>query len=140
MKFSADKKTHPFAKQIYRRTGSDGKFKEDLIVRDRSPLASRDGFPSPLSLGGRDGGEGEGDNREGEAPAEPMLIPIMRQGRLLRGLPSLDASREHCRQQLARLPDELLQLEPHQTYPVRFSSELENAAPGIVDQSLQSGG
>ena len=130
MKFSADKKTHPFAKQIYRTSGSDGRFKEDMIVRDGSPLASRDGFPSPLVLGGSDGGEGQGDNREGEAPAEPLLIPIMQHGHLLRPLPNLEESRDHCRQQLARLPDELLQLEPHQTYPVRFSEELENAAAG----------
>jgi hypothetical protein len=50
----------------------------------------------------------------------------MQHGHLMGPLPTLEESRDRCRQQLARLPDELRQLEPHQTYPVRFSEELEN--------------
>jgi len=120
MKFSADKRTHPFAKQIYRTTGPDGKFKEDLIVRDVSSLS-----PGGSALGQLAGAEGE--KAAGFPQGEPLLVPVMRYGHLICSLPTLEECRERFRQQLSRLPEELLQLEPRQNYPVRFSEELENA-------------
>jgi nicotinate phosphoribosyltransferase len=130
-KLSTEKETYPFAKQIYRTIGENGKFKHDLIA----PAPA-----SPLSLWRRgDGGEGEGERggeapaaREGEAgapvyPAEPLLTQVMQNGQLLRPPPSLNESRARCRQQLSRLPDELLDLDHHHAYPVRVSPELEKA-------------
>src|SRR5437773_4623363 len=90
MKLSSEKKTYPFAKQIYRSTGQDGKFKHDLIARARGEILP----PPPSST-----------PREGEAPAEPLLTQILQHGQLLRPLPSLEESRQRCRQQLAGLPD-----------------------------------
>jgi nicotinate phosphoribosyltransferase len=116
MKLSPDKKTYPFAKQIYRTIGEDGKFKYDIIARASS---------SSLAPGGRrDGGEGE-DKREGEAPAEPLLTQVLNHGQLVGPLPSLEESRERCQQQLSRLPEELLDLDHHHTYSVCISPELE---------------
>jgi nicotinate phosphoribosyltransferase len=105
MKLSTEKKTYPFAKQIYRSIGKDGKFKHDTIARATEPFF-----------------------REGEAPAEPLLTQIMQHGQLVRPLPGLEESRERCRQQLSRLSEQLLDLEPHQTYPVRYSPEFEGTA------------
>ena len=52
-KFSAEKKTYPGRKQVFRFTGTDGKFAEDIIgLEDES-------FPA----------------------ARPLLVPVMRQGR-----------------------------------------------------------
>src|SRR5205814_7619758 len=94
----------------------------DLIARATS---------SPLAPGGSGaGGEGnDGGNglREGEAPAEPLLTQILQHGQLVQPLPSLEESRQRCRQQLAGLPDELLSLDHHHTYPVHISPELEKA-------------
>jgi len=104
MKLSTEKKTYPFAKQIYRTIGEDGKFKNDVVARATEPIP-----------------------RESEAPAEPLLTQIMQRGQLVRPLPSLEESRERCRQQLSHLPDKLLDLEPHQSYPVKYSAELEEA-------------
>ncbi len=105
MKLSTEKKTYPFAKQIYRTIGTDGKFKHDTIARATEPFS-----------------------RESEAPAEPLLTQIMQHGQLVRPLPSLEESRERCRQQLSRLSEQLLDLEPHQTYPVRYSREFQGTA------------
>jgi nicotinate phosphoribosyltransferase len=104
MKLSTEKKTYPFAKQIYRTIGEDGKFKNDVVVRATEPIP-----------------------REGEVPAETLLTHVMQRGQLVRPLPSLEESRERCRQQLSHLPDKLLELEPHQSYPVKYSVELEEA-------------
>jgi len=111
MKKSSKKKTHPYAKQIWRTFGKDGKFKEDTIARctDRLPSGK------------------ETLVREGEAPAEPLLTQLMHRGQLVWPLPSLEESRERSRMQLSRLPNELLDLEKQLDYPVRFSPELENA-------------
>jgi hypothetical protein len=49
----------------------------------------------------------------------------MKGGQLVRPLPSLEESRERCRQQLSHLPAELLDLEQHHSYPVRLSADLE---------------
>jgi hypothetical protein len=46
---------------------------------------------------------------------------------LSRPLSSLEESRERCRQQLFHLSHELLDLESHQSYPVKYSAELEEA-------------
>src|SRR5206468_4576342 len=59
MKLSSEKKTYPFAKQIFRTIGENGKFKHDLIARARGEILR----PPPSSL----------TPREGEAPAEPLL-------------------------------------------------------------------
>lgn len=104
MKLSAEKKTYPFAKQVFRTTGSDGKFQHDRIARATERLP-----------------------RQGEASTEPLLTQVLQHGQLVRPLPRLEESRERCRQQLSRLPDELFDLEPHQTYPVRISPELEKS-------------
>jgi nicotinate phosphoribosyltransferase len=104
-KLSTDKKTYPYAKQVYRTIGEDGRFKEDTIARANQPFAW-----------------------EGEAPAEPLLTQVMQHGQLVRPLPTLEESRERCCQQLSRLPDELFKIDQHHIYPVRISHELENAS------------
>ncbi len=107
MKESAEKKSYPFAKQIYRIIGEDGKFRYDLVTRATE---------SPVW---------EGEAPASVAQAEPLLTEVLHRGQLVRQLPSLDESREHCRQQLSRLPEELLDLAEHRAYPIRFSPELE---------------
>jgi nicotinate phosphoribosyltransferase len=98
-KHSEEKHTYPFAKQVFRKTTDDGKFQEDWIGRATEKLAG-----------------------------EPLLIPVMKQGRLLQPLPSLENCRNRCRSQLSQMPKGLLRLEPSPPYPVRVSDELTKAA------------
>jgi nicotinate phosphoribosyltransferase len=95
-KLSKDKKTYPFAKQVFRLSDAAGLFSGDLIARGT------------------------------ELPAgEPLLVPVLRQGELVQPLPTLEAIRTRCLAQLKRLPPHLLQLDRAEPYPVRFSEELE---------------
>ncbi len=81
IKKSAGKKTYPMAKQVHRLRATDGTFATDRITR-------------------------ADESSEGEA----LLVPILREGRLVGPLPRLDAIREHCRSQRGgdprRLPRE----------------------------------
>jgi nicotinate phosphoribosyltransferase len=95
-KLSPGKKTYPYPKQVYRRCDAYGTFRGDRIVKTTS----------------RDDGE-------------PLLAPVLHQGELTEPLPPLEQCRRHCTEQLSRLPEELLALEPCQTYPVQVSDELE---------------
>jgi nicotinate phosphoribosyltransferase len=98
VKLSEGKKSYPLAKQVYRRLGVEGVFCGDLVAREGEPC---------------DG--------------EPLLAPVLRQGRLARPLPSVQDVRAHCRRQIDRLPHELLDLESAAAYPVRMSEGLEAA-------------
>lgn len=93
-KASAGKKTLPGAKQVFRESDPEGRFRRDLVVG------------------------------EGQAPPqgfyEPLLEPVMRQGRLIAPLPALSQVRDYACQQLARLPDELKSLAVSRPYPVEF--------------------
>jgi nicotinate phosphoribosyltransferase len=99
VKRSAGKKTYPYAKQVYRRRAGDGTFGGDRVVA-------------------------ETEREEGE----PLLAPVLRQGRLVAPLPSLEEGRARCREQLARLPGRLLELEACEPYPVEVSAWLEAEA------------
>lgn len=97
-KRSAGKETYPYAKQIYRQSAVDGTFAGDLVVR-------------------------EGEPAEGEA----LLVPVLKTGRLVQPLPTLEEDRACRAEQLQRLPKELLAMEPAAPYPVRVSAALKQA-------------
>jgi nicotinate phosphoribosyltransferase len=98
VKRSAGKETYPFAKQVFRQSRPDGAFRGDVVARDGEPC-------------------------EGE----PLLAPVLRQGRLTGPLPTIEAGRARCQAQLDRLPRESLDLGPAPPYPVRVSAGLEAA-------------
>ena len=94
-KRSAEKQTWPGRKQVWRRYAPSGAMIADV-----------------LSL--------ESDRQEGE----PMLQPVMRQGRRLGLKPSLADIRARAAAELANLPRALQQLEPERVYPVRIGESL----------------
>ncbi|MCU0837750.1 MAG: nicotinate phosphoribosyltransferase [Rhodospirillales bacterium] len=62
-------------------------------------------------------------------PGEPLLMPVMRGGRLLAALPALEQARAHAAAQLARLPDALRRLDPGDSaHPVVISPALRRLA------------
>ncbi len=103
IKLAEGKKSYPFAKQVYRRGGGDGVFLGDVVGRDGEPC---------------DG--------------EPLLAPVLRQGRPVAPLPTAEEIRTRCRGQIERLPRELLDLGPAPAYPVRVSEGLEAALRALT--------
>ena len=87
------------AKQVFRRRDRSGRFCGDHVTR-----------------------------ADESAEGEPLLVPILQSGRLVGALPSLESIRDHCRQQLAALPERLLALDAKPDYPITYSEALETDA------------
>ncbi|MHB1556925.1 MAG: nicotinate phosphoribosyltransferase [Isosphaeraceae bacterium] len=109
-KLSPAKKTYPMAKQVYRRRDVDGRFAGDHVTR-----------------------------ADEAADGEPLLVPIVRGGRLVGPLPTLDAIRARCREQLAALPDRLRPLDARPDYPITYSDRLEADARRLMSRVVQAG-
>lgn len=105
-KRSAGKATWPGRKQVWRRYRADGRIAGDV-----------------LSV--------ESDVHDGE----PLIHPVMKDGRRLAPAPSLMESRERAMRDLARLPEPLRRLEPGATCPVEIADALVQLA-GAVDRRL----
>ncbi len=100
IKRSADKQTLGWAKQVFRSYDADGAMSGDVIG-----LADED------------------------LPGEPLLCPVMRQGKLSADPPPVAEIADRCRQQLERLPRRLRQLAGGVHYPVGISAALQRAQP-----------
>ena len=105
-KRSAEKQTWPGRKQVWRRYAPSGAMIADI-----------------LSL--------ESDKQDGD----PLLEPVMRQGRRLGLKPTLADIRAHAAAQLLSLPEALKQLETERVYPVRIGDALV-ALTAEVDQRI----
>lgn len=102
-KLSPSKRTYPMAKQVFRRRGADGLFAGDHVTR-----------------------------ADEAAEGEPLLVPVLRGGRLVGPLPTLDEIRARCRDQLAALPTRLRALDARLDYPITYSDALEEDARRLM--------
>ena len=102
-KLSTDKILVPYRKQINRLFDDDSLFNRDVISRWDEPIAD----------------------------AEPLLIPIIEQGRLVYNFPTLEESREYCTQQINQLPKPYRLLSDSPIYPVKLSPQLEQASSSL---------
>ena len=102
-KLSPSKKTYPMAKQVYRRRDAEGRFAGDHVTR-----------------------------ADESAEGEPMLVPVVRSGRLAGPLPRLEEIRARCRDQLSALPDRLRGLDAVPDYPLTYSAALEEDARRLM--------
>ncbi len=105
-KRSEGKATWPGRKQVYRRSGPDGRIVEDLLTLESDP-------------------------QEGEA----LLQPMMRAGRRLAPFPSLAEARRRAAAELARLPEPLRRLEEAPPYRVKISEGLQRLAAEVDARS-----
>jgi nicotinate phosphoribosyltransferase len=105
-KQSVGKATWPGRKQVWRRYDRNGRMAGDLV-----------------SL--------EDDSQ----PGEPLLAPVMRNGRRLHPKASLADARARAARDLERLPASLRQLAPSETYPVQVAAALAKLA-AEVDRRL----
>ena len=106
-KRSAGKATWPGRKQVWRRYGPDGRFAGDT-----------------LSV--------ESDRH----PGEPLIEPVIKDGRRLRSAPTLAEIRAQAKRDLEHLPEPLRELEPSSTYPVDVADALIKLAAD-VDRRLE---
>ncbi len=102
-KLSPGKRTYPMAKQVFRRRDSNGHFWGDHVT-----------------------------HAEEIAEGEPLLVEVVRSGRLVRDLPGLDAIVDRCRNQLAALPERLRPLDAPPDYPITYSDALEAEARRLM--------
>jgi nicotinate phosphoribosyltransferase len=115
-KFSEAKKTYPNRKQVYRFTSEDGKFSGDII-----------GFHDEQFPGG-----------------EPLLVPVMRQGKRLQEVEQdsaaiVKAARERFLANRKRLPGRIVSLEhADEPYPVRHSTRLEELSEKLRQAFVKS--
>jgi nicotinate phosphoribosyltransferase len=105
-KRSEGKATWPGRKQVYRYYAGDGRFDHDVIT----------------TLDDRQDGE-------------PLLHPVMKDGRRLAPSPSLGDLRRHTAAQLARLPESLRTLGAAPIHSVQISSALQTLAR-TIDHAL----
>ncbi|WP_321345087.1 nicotinate phosphoribosyltransferase [Breoghania sp.] len=99
----AEGKTYwPGATQVYRRLDADG-----LIAGDHITSADEN------------------------APGEPLLKPVLRNGELVEPLPSLMEIRAYAANQLERLPEGLKRLTGADSYPVTVSPKLQTLAEDL---------
>jgi nicotinate phosphoribosyltransferase len=106
IKLSPGKKTYPFAKQIYRARDPSGRFVADRVTRWDEP-----------------------------AEGEPLLVPLVQGGALVSTLPALDEIRARCTRQVAALPEELKDLDRVGSYPVSYSTLLEDEVRRLAAQA-----
>ena len=102
-KLSPGKRTYPMAKQVFRRRDSKGQFAGDHVTR-----------------------------AEEIAQGEPLLVEIVRSGRLVHELPGLEVIVDRCRNQLAALPERLRPLDAQPDYPITYSDALEAEARRLM--------
>jgi nicotinate phosphoribosyltransferase len=105
-KFSEEKVTYPGRKQVFRFPDEAGSYCEDVIARET----------------------------ERHPGAEPLLSCVMRQGKRLVPSPSLPSIQRRAREEVAKLPQACRRLRNSQTYPVRFSGELERLLEDVRDR------
>jgi len=101
-KRSEGKATWPGHKQVYRYYTGDGRLAHDILTTHHD-----------------------------QPPGEPLLRPIMKEGRPLASSPDLAEVRRHMAAQLGQLPESLRALEIAPAYDVRISSRLHTLAQQV---------
>jgi len=115
-KSSHKKATWPGRKQVWRRYDAQGRMAGDRIGLEQT-------FSSPAG-------------KTQSAGDEPLLEPVMRDGRRLRSAPSLDEIRARAKRDLERLPEPLRRLAPDTSYPVEIGADLVELA-ALVDSRMR---
>jgi nicotinate phosphoribosyltransferase len=110
-KRSERKATWPGRKQVRRRYGADRRMIGDTLSVDTEAAAAVCG--------------------------EPLVRPVMHDGRRLQPAESLSDIRQRAKRELERLPEPLRVLDPAATYPVEVAAELVQLA-AEVDRRLES--
>jgi nicotinate phosphoribosyltransferase len=96
VKRSAEKETYPGRKQVFRQSDDRGQFQGDVVALEHEDLAGT-----------------------------PLLVPVLRGGKLVGDLPTLENARERAARELEALPADYKALENPAEYPVQWSTALD---------------
>jgi nicotinate phosphoribosyltransferase len=105
IKLSTEKATYPGRKQVWRRMDAEGRFLSDVITLADEPPPS---------------------------DAIPLLEEVMREGRLVAPLPTLEEIRERALENVRRLPEMYRRLKGAASYPVMRSERLERLREQVI--------
>lgn len=105
-KRSEGKTTWPGRKQVYRYYAGDGLLDHDVVT-----------------------------THDDQLPGEPLLVPLVKQGRRLGQFVELTESRQRVATQLDRLSRSLRQLDTVAPYEVRISQSLQNLATAVDERT-----
>jgi nicotinate phosphoribosyltransferase len=105
MKLSEGKITLPGRKQVFRQSGTDGRYVKDIIGLEDERVAG-----------------------------EPLLTKVMERGRSLREAVSLKKMREATIENFSRLPEGYKKILGASRYPVRLSPALRRIKDGLTEQ------
>lgn len=97
MKLSKGKVTYPGRKQVFRVQDKRGRYVKDILGLEKEKIRGR-----------------------------PLLVKVVRRGRIIYRLPSLDKIRYLVKNNLSRFPRELKDTYPEYRYPVFISPKLKN--------------
>jgi len=101
-KLSEGKATWPGRKQIWRAYDADGRMRGDILSLETD-----------------------------QQPGEPLIVPVMRAGKRIAPVPTLEQVRQRAARDLARLPPPLARLEQGFDYPVSVATALAALAKQI---------
>ena len=108
MKLSQDKATYPYCKQVWRSYADDGTLLGDTI----------------------------GLTNERDLPGEALLQPVLRRGKIIAPLPSLEETQKYARQQIQSLPKIYKLLAQPEKYPVQYSQKMETRRQELLDSKF----
>jgi nicotinate phosphoribosyltransferase len=99
IKISKEKLTYPGIKQVFRSYDKNGFFKDDILALENEK------YPSD---------------------SEPLLIPIMQNGKLVYNFPKIDEIRQYYLKNIERLPEKYKELNENQLFKLKISDKLRN--------------
>ena len=107
IKISEDKLTYPGKKQIYRIYNKQGEFIEDFLTLDSEPAPSN---------------------------SEALLIPVMKEGKLITELPNLNNIQQYYNENIGKLPNKFKELDENQIFKVRISKKLSELIKSLTEE------
>jgi len=107
IKLSEDKLTYAGKKQIYRSYNKQGEFIEDLLTLDCEPAPPN---------------------------SEALLILVMKEGKLLTGLPNLNNIQQYYNENIEKLPNKFKGLEENHTFNVLISKKLSELTNSLTEK------
>ncbi len=108
MKLSRGKITLPGRKQVFRLTDDKGNFTEDIIALEDEKVSGA-----------------------------PLLVKMMKKGKVVHDLPSLEEIRKRAMENVSRLPEKYKKLRDAPFYPVRVSPKLKKLTKELTKQIVK---
>ncbi|UCD01415.1 MAG: nicotinate phosphoribosyltransferase [Promethearchaeota archaeon] len=107
IKISEEKLTYPGVKQVYRVYEKNGMFKEDLLALEKESAPPN---------------------------SEALLIPVIRNGELIKPYPKLDNIQNFYLDNIKKLPDSYKQLEQAKIFRLKLSKKLEQLTNSLAQK------